>query len=946
MKTPGSILIATKLRPPVLGAASVVRSRLMARLHGILGCKITVIRAPAGFGKSTALAQWIDSTPHDTAAGWLSCDADDSEYGRFVRYFVAALHGADPAVGRHVPAMLNSSPVVPTDSVVTAIVNDMSRLTRPFVVILDDTHLIESSQVSAFVNTVLTYAPPAFHLVLMTRDEAPVNVARARVAGQLLELDERDLKFSLDDSEVLLNQVHGLGLSASEVIALQQRTEGWVAGLQMASLSLRRAGRREEFIGRFSGRDRDLAESLGGEVLDRQSDEIREFLLRTSVLDRFRADLCTAVTRLPDCERLVADVERASLFVVSLDDVNEWYRYHHLFAEFLRAELERREPRLVAALHARAAQWLETHGLMSDAVSHAISAGNVDEAAALVERCAMSSIKQGHLVVVREWLHRLPSDTYIDRPRLRLAEAWIDLHTSRPRNALANLQQAKLLIARSDAQGGLSGKDRSSILAEMRTLAAGAVSAADKSGLAVKLARKWIPTIPGDQPFFRGTIGNILGFSLYSLGRLPAAREACLRARKAHEIADSILGVAYSDLILGLVEKSAGELGSAHQLFARARDVARERLGEGSYAEAMVAIFEVELLYERNHLEAAERLLHEHRRIIEECGLVVHEMTSKLHHARLEAAHGDTERALAILEGAQRLGRRQRYRRLVTIALNEEVRILIGRGEVEPAELALDSQGVLPLPLQAVQSTLRPAAELEQFAIARVMIARGRPADALRLLAPLEKIIRDDGRHRRLVQLKALEAIAAFINGDALSTLSAAVDTVSLAQPQRMIRSLVDEGPMMRQVVDFACRKVPSWKSAGPIGDYVSELLDAFDASIGQATGTGPPSPRVAVPGLSHRENEIAALLATGQTNRQLAEILSISRDTVKWHLKNLFGKLGVGNRTQAVLRLQELGITATVPGPGASHPHGGLPERVGAGSRSLRSGGGSRTSQ
>jgi LuxR family maltose regulon positive regulatory protein len=360
-----------------------------------------------------------------------------------------------------------------------------------------------------------------------------------------------------------------------------------------------------------------------------------------------------------------------------------------------------------------------------------------------------------------------------------------------------------------------------------------------------------------------------------------------------------------------LVEKSTGNLQGAQQLFDRAVSLARAELGPGSYAEAIVAIFEVELLYEWNDLGAAERLLHTNRQIIEECGLVVHEMACKLHLARLAAARGRHDEAMAVLERAERLGLEKRYHRLTASALNERVRLLLARGDSRAARWALRARGVDESSCAAVAST---AAELEAMALARVMIAEDRPDAAIRLLERVAERVRLGGRMRRLAQVRALTAIAAYQAGDALSALAAAVDTVSLCAPQNALRSLIDEGAGLRDVLVFARGRMPTWSGDTPAGRHVGKVIDACARSERSAAAPGSHTRRS--PGFSRREADVARLLTHGHSNRDLAQTLGMAPDTVKWHLKNIFGKLGVSNRTQAVLRLQEIGLSS-----GASRP-------------------------
>lgn len=910
-----AMLIETKLRPPVLKSDLIARPRLLRQLDGALAARLAVLSAPPGFGKSTLLGQWIAALrERDAAIGWLALDRDDDEIGRFLTYLVAAIRRADPQIAPQVPALLQSSPVLPIDSILTSIVNDLTHRSQPLFLVIDDCQFLSAPEICRFLDALLTYAPACFHLVVATRGPLPFGLAHMRVKGQLINLDDMQLRFSLDETESLFDAAELRDLPVADIVTLQHRTEGWVAGLQLAALSLEEPAGRADFIRNFSGSHRDVAEFLTQDVLARQSPDLRDFLIRTSILSRISAPLADAVLGRSDSAAMLQMIEAANLFLIPLDRERHWFRYHHLFAEFLQSRLGEKGAAETAALHRRAADWLSANNLTSEAVSHALAAGDSDRAAMLVEDCAMPLIMASHLNTVRAWLSRLPPELVARRPHLQMAEVWIQFHMSRPQEAVRTLKAAKESITAAWAAGDLSADERTALRAELCTLTVGAISAADRSRTAARLADIWLEQLPENRPFFKGTLSNINAFCHLSFGDLDGARICSLKARDSHAQARSVFGIVYSDLILGLVDKAAGNLASAGQYFGRAIAEARRELGAGSYAEAMVAIFEVELLYEWSDLAGAERLLHTHRQIIEECGLVVHEMACKLHLARLAAARGRHDEAMAVLERAERLGIEKRYHRLTASALNDRVRLLLQRGDVQAARLALLARGIGAKGAGkggegSGLGPLSPATEPEYLAQARVLIASGKPEAASRLLDRVAENVRRDGRLRRLSQVRALAAIASYQANDALSALAAAVDAVSICAPQKAMRTLLDEGSAMREVLDFARRRMPSWSGETVIGLYLDRLMDAFGKPERMATVR--PAPRKGDPGFSPREIDVAHLLGNGHSNRDMAQALGMAPDTVKWHLKNIFGKLGVSNRTQAVLRLQEIGLTS-----------------------------------
>ena len=901
------MLIETKLHPPVLRPGLIERPGLLQELDAADGARIAVVSTPAGYGKTTLLGQWVQSLrDRGSAVGWLSLDPQDDNIGRFLEYFVAAIARATPEVGEGLNALLRSSPVPQVSSTLTTLVNDLSKRAQPLWLMLDDCHHLSSAEVAEFLESFLVYAPPSIRLVLATRGQVPLKVANLRVKGQLLWLDEASLRFSLGESERFLNGAQGLALEPNDLAVLQSRTEGWIAGLQLASVSLRNRQERHDFIRRFSGSDRDIAGFLLHDVLESQSPSLIDFLLKSSVLERLSEPLAAAVTGYDDAAERLAEIETKNLFLVPLDEGRSWFRYHHLFADLLRSRLEQQAPETIPDLHRRAAAWLAENGHASDAVHHALAMGDSSLAAELVERCSMPLIHRGDVTMVRQWLNRLPADAVAARPRLQLAQVWIMLHISHPRPAADILRSARNAIAALDREGRLSSEERESLQVQLFTLTAGIASAVDRSATAARLARRWLTRIPDSQAFAKGTLYNVLGYSSLALGQLEETRLACIKARDCHEQAGSVLGTVYADLITGLAEVAAGKLTTAHDHFTQATRRTQSEIGAGSYVESAVSIFEAELYYEWNDIETAERILEAHGPVVEECGLVVHDISSKLHLARILAFRGRLGEALALLERSEREGLQTRYRRLFACALHERVRLLLSRGDVQAARLALQARGIDEERIAAADK-LGPANEPEQMALARLLLAEGRPEAALRLLDQLVGPLREDGRWRRYAEVRALSAICAFQAGDALTALAAIVETVSLTAPQRALRGLMDEGRPLLEVVNFGRSRIPSWKTDGEIARFVALLLDRPDTpelrELQSRRSTG-------LPQFSPREAEVARLLCGGLSNRDVAKSLSMAPDTVKWHLKNIFGKLGVSNRTQAVLRLQEIGLT------------------------------------
>ena len=794
--------------------------------------------------------------------------------------------------------------MAPVDAVIELLVEDLAARAGRLAVVLDDYHLIERPEIHAAVARLVAYAPPGFTLVISSREEPPLPLARMRVAGEVTEISAAELRFRTEEAEAFLNGGHRLDLAPEDVALLVARTEGWAAGLQLASLALERRTERRAFLDSFSGYDRGIVDFLTADVLLRQPGEVQAFLLSTAVLDRFDAGLCDHVTGQGNGQAMLERLDAANLFLVPLDNERRWFRYHHLFADFLRGRLERAHPGLAPVLHGRAADWHSRHGNLSDAVNHALAAGDADGAARLVEDCAMELIRQSHVPQLGEWLNRLPLAVVEARPRLGLIAAWIYFHIMQPRRGFRHLVAARraLVVDFSDREAAI-GADRA-LIAEMRTLTVGVLSAADRSRVARDLAVRWLDGLPADQPFLRGTLGNILAFCHYSLGDMSAARVASERARGEHERARSVFGIVYADLLIGLVAKSRGQLAEAERVLRRGQALARERLGTPSYAEALVAVFLAELAYERNHLDMAETLLRDNQFIIEGTGLVVHALAGKIHLARLKSVAGDHDGALAVLDAAERLGRERLYRRLRASVLNEQVRMLIAAGDVDGARAALRRNDIDPA-AGADGEIGTPSTEFEQVALARLLLAEGGAAPALALLDRLAIRMERQGRIRRLLQILSLRALALAAlgrHGRALDTLRRAL---ALGEPEGFMRTFVDEGrALLPLIAELA--KQETGETVSPV--FLRRLLQALGGSEPHRAITAAAEPvGVLLAALSPRELDVVRLLAAGCSNGELARRLALAPSTVKWHLRNIFDKLGVSSRTQAVIAAQQL---------------------------------------
>ncbi|MDQ3930638.1 MAG: hypothetical protein M3328_16015, partial [Chloroflexota bacterium] len=568
----GSPLLLTKLRPPVMRRKLVSRPALTRRLEAGLGGKLTLISAPAGSGKTTLLVEWLGYT--ELPVAWLSLDAADNDLGRFLAYLIAALQRVRPEIGETALPLLRAPQVVPTEPVLTVLANSLATVPHDFILVLDDYHVVRSEAVHSAVSFLLGHTPPHVHLVIAGRSEPPLGLAQLRAQGQLTELRAPDLNFTREETARFLHEVMELPASAEDVAALEGRTQGWIAGLQLAALSSQRREGGLAALSTITGGHPHLLDYLASEVLEQQPPDVQSFLLRTSILDDLTAPLCDAVVdqaQLPSSQLMLERLERANLFLVALDERQEWYRYHPLFAEFLRSYLKRTMPGDVEKLHLRAARWLEEHGLVPEAVPHALSAREYDVAASLVEGHAQAMLTYGENTTLIGWLTALPEEVLLTRPRLCIYHAWAATYAGQYQVAEARVRDAERAAA---LEGGNAGPRyvRGEVAAIRARLAA---NSNDLEGV-MSLSREALEHLPAERVDLRGHVALNLGLTYLDFGEMEqAARylaEAHETGRASGNLRLAIFGLRY----LGVTRMVQGMLHEAARLYRQALQVAVE----------------------------------------------------------------------------------------------------------------------------------------------------------------------------------------------------------------------------------------------------------------------------------------------------------------------------------------------------------------------------------
>ena len=905
------VQVATKFHVPRAGF--VPRPRLLARLAEGIGRGLTVVSTPAGFGKTTVLGDWARRSRQ--SAAWLSLDAGDNDPARFWRYVAAALERVCPGIDAPVVALLRGLQRPPLEAVATAVINELTALPEEagVVLVLDDYHVIEAPPVHESVAFLLDRLPPGLRLVLAGRADPPLPLARLRARGQLAELRAGDLRFTLAETAAFVREATGLDLPAGSVAALQDRTEGWAAGVQLAALSLRGQADPAGFIAAFAGSHRYVLDYLTEEVLARQPEPVLGFLLETSVLERLCGPLCDAVTGRTGSQAVLEELDRANLFMVPLDEERHWWRYHHLFADLLRARLQRERPQRIPGLHRRTAAWHEQYGFADDAVRHAMAAGEAGWAARLVERHVEALLRRREDATLDRWLSALPAVLVRARPRLCLAQAFAAIAGGR-------LEAVEPLVADAERAFAAAGDEPHepsvgralSVLANLpaaiaflRAVLAGlrgdpaGVAACDQEALTHLGEEDWQ---------LRSLVAWSLATADWMRGRLTQAEDALAAVVAERQAAGEGYLAKRVCYHLGQVQHAQGRLGTALRTYRQGLIVGKADQPPSFAGMAHVGVAEV--LYERDELADA----HEHAArgitLCRQLGYTQQLATGLALLARIRQAQGDAAGALDAIGQAERVTLSPQIAALHNPVPAWRARLLLASGEVSAAARWASGRG-----LEADDEPGYPR-EPEYLALARVMLAEHAPGRALGLLDRLHATAAAQQRTGSVIELGALRAIALAARGDQASALASLAEAVALAAPAGYVRVFADEGAPMAQLLG----RLAEAQRAGLVvfpgavpPAYLARLMRACQPP--PPAGAAPPAARdtAAIAGLaeplSGRELEVLRLLAAGRSNQQIADELVVSLATVKKHVGHILGKLTAANRTQAVARARVLGL-------------------------------------
>jgi LuxR family maltose regulon positive regulatory protein len=900
-------LLSTKVAIPRIRPELLTRSPLLEALDQATVHGLTLVCTPPGFGKTTLLAQWAQIARGRVA--WLSLDPDDSDPVRFWRYVVAALDRAGLLTGGRIKPLLQAPSGVSSETIVTVLINDLETHPEETTLVLDDYHTIGSRSVHDDVSFLLDHLPPWLHVVVASRSDPPLPVARLRASGKLAELRDADLRFTPQESTAFLREVWKLDLSQEAVAALDRRTEGWAVGLQLAALSLQRRSDPEHFVEAFTGTNRYVIDYLSEEVLERQPDQVRTFLLESSILERLTAPLCDAVTGDSDGQSMLEGLERANLFLVPFDEQRRWYRFHHLFGDLLRAQLQRAQPGRAPELYRKAAAWCDSHDLTNDAIRYALKAGDIASAKRLVEEHLGQTLRCGESVTLQRWLLALPDEAVKSSPALCVALGLMELH-------LGHLEAVDRLIDHAE-----HGFDRGQAPLDVEVPTDGGM----------------VREVPAALAMLRSELASVLGrpelTSAYATSALAQMAEdeqgPRLWGRWLQLLADWIDGrmaqaesgfakilaeartlpdphpLTTSCHTLGWVQQARGELSRSLRTYQEGLRYAREGVGFVSFHSGEAHIGIAQVLYARNELDDALRHVTSGVDLVRQVVEFQLPAFGQVTLAWILHALGQSEDALEAMDNACRLLPLSDVVTMFSPAQTERARLWLAQGRIDRATGWADERG-----LSADDAPSYPR-ERDHLVLARVLIARSEPKRALGLLERLDALAESHGRIGSLIEIRALRSLALQAVADHPGALTALSEALSMAQPEGYIRAFADEGAPMASLLQSLIRaRGRGWGTAisGAEREHLNRVVRAFQALPGH--GERPDAAHAAtgsIEPLTRRELDVLESMAAGRRNQQIADELVITLETVKRHVSHIFNKLGATNRMEAVATARDL---------------------------------------
>jgi LuxR family maltose regulon positive regulatory protein len=881
-------VLALKCRPPLPGAHEVSRSQLCDEIFAAGGARIVVIRAAAGFGKTTVMRQvYQRCVSSNLPCAWLTLDAADNDVGRFLAALAVALAAAIPALD---VGSIESS----ADSALVELIEHIGSHRQPFLLFLDEFESLVNPAALGLVRQVIDHLPPGAQIVIGSRSIPALGLGRLRAQGKLLDIEPGQLRFSIDEASELLRRQKHLPLSDEQLARLHQRTEGWPAGLSLASLALERGTGDPRLIDDFSGSDAAISDFLAEDVLGRQPEELRGFLLETSVLSEFTPALCNEVCGRDDSRTMIERLERANLFLIPVDRERDIYRYHSLFAEFLRGQLEREQPSRAHAIHLAASYWYERQQRPVRAIEHALQSGDLERAVPLLAKHAAQLLADARMRMLARWFGSIPPAALVAYPQLRLIHAWVLSFVRSPREALTLLDDVE--------KSNLSSAEFAEYLLGLRPLL---LSLMDRPDDAYERGRQNLPLLPQHAAFSRHMLLIALATVSMIRGSFDEAQAYIEEARRTQTAAVAMFSVAVTESIEGAMALMRGRLRDATIRLRAALNPDTRAQSRNVKANAMAGILMAEALYEAGELGQAERLLNIYAPLIKDGGLADQIISGHVLMARIAGIGGDQERHFQLTKELEHLGHRLELPRAVASAKLERARFALSDRNVDVAAAELKAAQDDLLWARVSRSAMAGNdADTLEIGELRYLVRSGRAESAMARLDQALEQAEYLQRRRRVLKLRILLAEAAQATGQKKLAQLHIGQALSLAAPEGFRRTFLDEGPTVLSVVEEwlqRCRDLPEGRA---LAEFAQGLLGSAPAQPVVPTTTPAPSEL-----LTPKEIEALRLANEGLSNRAISERLFISESTVRTHMRNINTKLDVHSRTQAIAVARRHGL-------------------------------------
>ncbi len=884
-------LLQTKLYIPSIRPNQIARPRLSNLLNGSLDRALILVSAPAGYGKTTLVSSWLKEKRIPSA--WLSLDGSDNDPVRFLQYLLAALVPFAPGIEDELQGMLQGIPSAQFENEINLLANELASFSNPFVLILDDFHVIYSEAVLRILTHLLDHLPSQMHLVILTRTDPSLPLSRFRVRNQLLDIRADQLRFTRDEIAAFLNEAMGLTLSSNDLSAMEMRTEGWIAGLQLAALSMQGSKDIHGFVSAFTGSHHYVMDYLVEEVLKLQPKKVGTFLLQTSILDRLCGSLCEAVVEADttgpiDGHAILEALDKMNLFVIPLDDERHWYRYHHLFADVLRKRLEHQYSHLLPELHRRASLWYEQNGFIAESIQQAIAAGDQDRAAQMIEQNGCFLLMSGEVTTLLNWADAIEFQSE-SHPWLAIQKAWAHAITGHLNQVEPILQAPEKLL--SPLEPTVEVRTMLGTIAAARAYCANSQGDTHAAAEYARHALDLLPDCSSISQSIRSVSTSILGDASWINGNLEEAIRAYTDAIRIGRQAENLHMVIIANSNLGDVLFEQGQLHRAADTYSRSLQMAVRPDGQKSPLAGNLYAGLAGLAYERNQLNEADQYIHQCIDLCRRWGDIELQAVVHVRLARLEQARGNTEAVREAVRGAEQLAGEHPLSPWRSIQMQSDLaRVWLAQGNLERLSQLIQMSGL------KVEDDIPCQREPGYVILLRLLLARNDYESSLLLSERLLKQAEPAGRMGLVIKILILQALAFHGKRETEQALVSLDRALALAKPEEYVRSFLDEGEAMTRLL---CQAQAHKIASG----YATELL----SKISKISEMTQPSMQLLIEPLTTREVEVLKLIEAGCSNQDIAGQLFISIPTVKRHISNIYTKLGVKSRTQAVAIGKEL---------------------------------------